>query len=119
MNKRLIQELKRNMKNSEEFRGLDLSQKNVREYLSKHILNQIVENTIVYKVDKEHNRLYEGGLETPQQHHNSAICLTIPSGSNEHGIEPGDYDLNGIVELLRDHKNDPDAIQYIADMMEE
>jgi hypothetical protein len=33
-------------------------------------------------------------------------------------IPPGEYDLNGIVELLRDHKENPEAIQYIADMME-
>jgi hypothetical protein len=33
-------------------------------------------------------------------------------------IAAGEYDCNGIVELLRDHKNNPEAIQFIADMME-
>jgi len=35
------------------------------------------------------------------------------------GIEPGRYDINEVVELLRAHKHDPEAIQFIADMMEE
>jgi hypothetical protein len=35
------------------------------------------------------------------------------------GIEPGHYDLAGLVALLRQHKQDPDAIQFLADMLEE
>ena len=35
------------------------------------------------------------------------------------GIIPGAYSLNDVVALLRKHKNDPEAIQFIADMMEE
>lgn len=35
------------------------------------------------------------------------------------GIAEGEYDCNGIVELLRSHKDNPEAIQFIADMMEE
>jgi len=34
-------------------------------------------------------------------------------------IEPGRYTVAELVELLRAHKNDPEAIQFIADMMEE
>ena len=34
-------------------------------------------------------------------------------------IEPGIYSLNEVVELLRKHKRNPDAIQFIADMLEE
>lgn len=34
-------------------------------------------------------------------------------------IPEGEYDCNGIVELLRAHKDNPEAIQFIADMMEE
>ena len=34
-------------------------------------------------------------------------------------IAAGEYDCNGIVELLRAHKHNPEAIQFIADMMEE
>ena len=33
-------------------------------------------------------------------------------------IEPGVYDLNEIVELMRVHKRDPKAIQFLSDMME-
>lgn len=34
------------------------------------------------------------------------------------GIIPGQYDRGGIVALLRYHKRNPDAVQFIADMME-
>jgi hypothetical protein len=49
--------------------------------------------------------------------------LLIPDSENEkdpiYGINPGLYDRNGLVELLRTHCMNPDAIQYIADMLEE
>lgn len=35
------------------------------------------------------------------------------------GIWPGKYSRNAVVALLRSHKHCPDAIQFIADMMEE
>lgn len=38
---------------------------------------------------------------------------------NEYGIEEGYYIGNAIVELLRENKNKPDVIQFIADMLEE
>lgn len=38
---------------------------------------------------------------------------------NEYGIEEGYYIGNAIVELLRENKNNPDVIQFIADMLEE
>ncbi len=38
---------------------------------------------------------------------------------NEYGIEEGTYIGNAIVKLLRDNKNNPEVIQFIADMMEE
>ena len=34
------------------------------------------------------------------------------------GIKPGYYDQNGLVELLREHAENPEAIRYIADMLE-
>ena len=43
--------------------------------------------------------------------------LLIPE--NEYGIEEGYYIGNTIVKLLRDNKNNPDVIQFIADMLEE
>jgi hypothetical protein len=43
--------------------------------------------------------------------------LLIPD--NEYGIEEGYYIGNAIVKLLRDNKNNPDVIQFIADMLEE
>ena len=33
--------------------------------------------------------------------------------------EYGHFRMNGVVELLRKYKNNPDAIQFIADMLEE
>jgi len=35
------------------------------------------------------------------------------------GILPGHYPLNSVVELLRNHAEDPQAVRFIADMMEE
>ena len=43
-------------------------------------------------------------------------CL-IPE--NEYGIEEGYYIGNALVQLLRDNKDKPDVIQFIADMLEE
>ena len=39
--------------------------------------------------------------------------------TNPGNIAPGRYTLAELVDLLRDHKNNPEAIQFIADMMEE
>ena len=38
---------------------------------------------------------------------------------NECGIDEDFYDINGIVALLRKHKNEPETIEFIADMLEE
>ena len=38
---------------------------------------------------------------------------------NEYGIEEGYYIGNAIVELLRKHKDKPEIIEFIADMLEE
>ena len=35
------------------------------------------------------------------------------------GIVPGVYQGNDAVELLRQHADDPDAVRFIADMLEE
>ena len=43
--------------------------------------------------------------------------LLIPD--NEYGIEEGYYIGNAIVKLLRDNKDKPDVIEFIADMLEE
>jgi hypothetical protein len=37
----------------------------------------------------------------------------------ECGIKPGIYLVNDIVQLLREHADNPDIIRYLADMMEE
>ena len=34
-------------------------------------------------------------------------------------IKPGYYEGNQVVELLRQHADNPDAIMFIADMLEE
>ena len=43
---------------------------------------------------------------------------TFILGKPEYGIEQGYYGWSELVDLLRKHKNNPEAIQYIADMME-
>lgn len=49
--------------------------------------------------------------------------LLIPEPEREgelapHGIKPGYYNPRQMLELLEQHKNDADAIQFIADMLE-
>jgi hypothetical protein len=39
--------------------------------------------------------------------------------ANKYGIPAGEYDTNAIVELLRRHSDNKDAVYFIADMMEE
>lgn len=39
--------------------------------------------------------------------------------TNLYGINEGFYNYNKIAQLLRDKKNQPDAVQFIADMIEE
>ena len=50
------------------------------------------------------------------------IVLEVPEPdegqSNPGDINPGEYNLQDLVELLRTHESDPAAIQFIADMME-
>jgi len=52
-----------------------------------------------------------------------SICLHIPEYERKAqrysgNIKPGDYDINGLVALLRKNKSNPKAIQFIADMLE-
>lgn len=37
---------------------------------------------------------------------------------NDHGVKPGYYTIPDIVRLLRKHHVDPNAVHFIADMME-
>jgi hypothetical protein len=39
-------------------------------------------------------------------------------GPNPGGIEPGRYTVNQFVGLLREHRHNPKAIQFLADMLE-
>jgi len=51
-----------------------------------------------------------------------SFLLIIPEYDGDEpypgGIEPGYYDLAGLVALLRRHKDDPEAISFLADMLE-
>ena len=49
---------------------------------------------------------------------NVAVSI-IEVPENEYSIEEGYYIGNAIVKLLRDNKDKPDVIQFIADMLEE
>lgn len=48
------------------------------------------------------------------------INLSVPANSScqSFGIKPGNYGTNEVVDMLRSLKNHPDAIQFIADMLE-
>lgn len=48
-----------------------------------------------------------------------SILLVIPEGKHPGNIEPNIYTRNETAALLREHKDNPDAIQFIADMLEE
>lgn len=49
--------------------------------------------------------------------------LTIPEKDKEEpypgNIQPGEYSINEVVKLLRDNAENPEAIRFIADMLEE
>jgi hypothetical protein len=50
-----------------------------------------------------------------------SFLMTIPRPENIDGLEgvpPGQYNINGVVNLLRENKENPEVIQFIADMME-
>jgi len=62
----------------------------------------------------------------PPDSDNAMFCmpmLLIPDAEDGndslYGIKPGLYDRNGLVGLLRAHRTNPNAIQYIADMLDE
>ena len=58
--------------------------------------------------------------ETQTERTNTAEGVLIPDPDcpPDFGITPGYYDRAGIVALMRYHKANPDAIQFVADMME-
>ena len=60
--------------------------------------------------------------ETQADRINTAEGVLIPDPQDgvppDFGITPGYYDRAGIVALMRYHKANPDAIQFVADMME-
>ncbi len=53
------------------------------------------------------------------------LPLLVPEHDPDHAqpypgdIEPGLYSMSGLVALLRQHAENPDAIHFIADMLEE
>jgi hypothetical protein len=62
----------------------------------------------------------------PNSEASAAMCtLLIPDYNPEDpqpypgDIQPGIYEDNEIVELLREHTDNPEAIRFIADMLEE
>ena len=60
-----------------------------------------------------------------RQHDTATPILLIPEYDPETAepypgdIQPGEYDTTGLVELLREHAHHPEAIRFIADMLEE
>ena len=60
--------------------------------------------------------------ETRAERVNVGEGILIPDADQgcqpDHNITPGFYDRTGVVALMRHHKTNPDAIQFLADMME-
>jgi hypothetical protein len=54
--------------------------------------------------------------------HNDMVLIIPDYGDDDSrypgNIQPGHYDQQEIVDLMRLHKHDPEAIQFLADMME-
>jgi len=44
------------------------------------------------------------------------VCIYIPE--NDYGIEWRHYDLDEFCNLLREHKGNPEIVQFLADMLE-
>jgi hypothetical protein len=55
-------------------------------------------------------------LMRPQQETFPGYFIYLPE--NEYGIEEGHYRQEGFVHLMREHKHEPQAIQFLADMLE-
>ncbi len=54
-------------------------------------------------------------LKSKEDKMNGDWYVFIPK--NKYGISPALYHINGIVFMLREFKNKPDIIQFIADMI--
>lgn len=78
---------------------------------------------------EESELLAEATKDTPHiarweaQQPATPMSLNIPEHENEGDkypgdIHPGSYSHEQVVELLRQHKADPEAVQFIADMLE-
>ncbi len=46
-------------------------------------------------------------------------CAPGRNKSHPGGVKPGAYARDGLVRLLREHRGDPQAVRFIADMLEE
>ncbi len=51
--------------------------------------------------------------------HVPGYCPSRPDTRYPGQIKPGTYAVNDVVAMLRRFKHNPDAIQFIADMLEE
>ena len=47
------------------------------------------------------------------------VCREIVIPKNDVITEHGEYSRNGLCDMLIKYKNKPDAVQFIAEMMEE
>lgn len=60
-------------------------------------------------------------MDNPESDTQEVLMLRFQTfiPKNEYGIEEGYYIGNAIVKLLRDYKDRPEVIEFIADMLEE
>jgi hypothetical protein len=69
-------------------------------------------------IEPEIRKELEEAVEAIEHHETSEWTVIIPRMDQLCSHLEGTYDTNGIVDLLRTHKENPEIIQFIADMME-
>lgn len=72
---------------------------------------------IALDVHLEQLRKHGSGIE--QKLKKNFIFIPAPEVEGAHPFEEGYYSRNDVVKFMREHKNNPDVIEFLADMMEE
>ena len=57
-------------------------------------------------------------MSTPRMFHEPILLIPEPPPGQTYPIPPGQYTLPELVELLREFSQEPEVIQFIANMLE-
>ncbi len=122
INRRLIQELRQDMKSLPEFRGLDLSPRNVRQYLAGKILNEMIEKEktggrINEKEDSETSKIGDGKKDKATTTSLSAIRKAAKLGGYKFGYglwETSDNIYSGWVAVKDGHWDNLSTPKFVG-----